>query len=127
MTTILIAAALVLVKSLYAFVLSRKPLAKLQPDGTWVLVLIGVGLCILAAGIDRRLTNPSVAVFERRVWFFLLVGGVPIAVWQIARTAHALSLWFERVIGGIYGYPPENPSTLADQPGTPAHPDDRVG
>lgn len=124
MTTILIAAALVLVKSLYAFVLSRKRFAKLQPDGTWVLVLIGVGLCILAAGIDRRLTNPSVAVFERRVWLFLLVGGVPIAVWQVSRTARALSLWFERVIGRIYGYTPENPGALADQSGAAAHQDD---
>lgn len=125
MTTISIAVVLVLVKSLYAVLLSHKRLRRLQPDGTWVLVLIGVGLCILAAGIDRRLTEPSVAVFERRVWLFLLIGGIPIAVWQIGRTARALNLWFERAIGRmVYGYTPENPGALADQSGTKTPPND---
>lgn len=99
MTTALVFLALFLVKSLYAVVLSHKRFRKLQPDGTWVLVAIGVGLCIGAAGIDRRLTNPPIDVFEVRVWLFLLVGGIPIAIWQIGQSTHALINWFKRVMG----------------------------
>lgn len=95
MTTGLVFLGLFLVKSLYAYVLSRPRFAKLQPDGTWVLVVIGVGLCILAAGIDRRLTHPPVEVFEQRVWLFLGVGGIPIALWQLCRSITALHQWMQ--------------------------------
>ena len=105
MTTALVFLALFLVKSLYAVVLSHKRFRKLQPDGTWVLVAIGVGLCIAAAGIDRRFTNPSIEVFEVRVWLFLLVGGIPIAIWQIGRSARALIDWFKRVMERLNGQP----------------------
>lgn len=120
MTTLTIAAALFIVKALYAFVLSRKRFRKLQPDGTWVLVAVGVGLCLAAAAIDRRLTHPPIDVYEARVLLFLIVGGIPIAVWQIGKSALALI----RIEEQTYGNPTDRAGALADQPGTAARWDD---
>ena len=98
--TLAIYIGLFIVKSLYAFALSKYP--RLQPDFTWFLVVVGVGICMAAAALDRRLTGPlRVEEYELRVWLALIVGGIPIAVWQIGTSVRAWTEVFRRLFRGI--------------------------
>ncbi len=101
--------ALVGVKSVYSFVLSRPSLRKLQPDGTFLMVLVGVGLCIAAADIDRKRTNPSIEEYARRIKLFLLIGGIPVGVWQASQSVRAFKFMLERAQRGFDGNEPHWP------------------
>ncbi len=93
--------ALVGVKSAYSLILNQPRFRKLQPDATFAMVFVGVGLCIKAADIDRRRTNPSTDIYALRVKLFLLIGGLPVGIWQASQTVRA----FRRLMARAYGEP----------------------
>ena len=98
-STLTILSALFVLKCLYAWLLSRLPAQWVYPDLTWVFVAIGVSFCCAAAGIDRRFNGPYTAeTYELRVWAALVVGGIPMATWQITRSVRA---WM-RIIGHLF-------------------------
>lgn len=89
MTTLQIYAALFLATSLYAVVLAR--LKHLwEPDLTWLEVVIGVAMCLLAPYADQRLHGPLISeLYEQRVWLAFLVGGTPIVIWRVGSSIRA--------------------------------------
>ena len=117
---------LIVIKTVYAYVLSRRPLRWLEPDYTWMLVLLGVAICIVAAAVDRRLNGPlSADVYEVRIWLALLWRGVPIAVWQIGKSARAWARIFRRIFEGTpHGNQTEGAAGMAEECGELSQADD---
>jgi len=89
MTTLAIYAYLFAATTLYAALLAY--LRHLwEPDLTWLEVIIGVTLCLLAPYLDSRLNGPLMSeTYEQRVWLAFLVGGAPIVIWQLAQSVSA--------------------------------------
>ena len=102
-TALAIGATLLIVKALYAYVLNKPRLMRLQPDATIAFVSIGVGLCFCAAWAYIALTAGAEYDAQMRGLFaaliYCLVGGIPIAIWQIGRSIGAFLDWLWRVTG----------------------------
>jgi hypothetical protein len=89
MTTFAIYSYLFAATALYAVVLARYGWV-LNPDWTWLQVVAGTVLCLLAPYLDQRYNGPLTSeLYEHRVWMAFLVGGFPIVVWQISQSARA--------------------------------------
>src|SRR5690349_3425891 len=119
MTTFTIYLLLLIATTLYAIVLAQLP--QLEPDLTWLEVVIGVCLCLAAPYVDRITNGPLTSeVYEQRVWLAFLIGGFPIIVWQIGKNVSE-RLQAERGIRGTHGnatrHAPNRAPALADEPG----------
>lgn len=126
MTTFTIYSYLFIVTTLYAGLLAwLKHLW--EPDLTWLEVIIGVTLCLLAPYIDQRQNGPLTSeLYEQRVWLAFIVGGFPIVVWQLSKSVRA-RIQAERRIRGHYDgarHATDRPAPLADEPRTSAETDD---
>lgn len=95
--------------TIYALVLDRikqraPPQRQIEPNWTWLEVVAGDGLCILAAAIRARLGHPDRATYERSVVLSFVIGGTPIVAWQLWRVytrqrdiAHTLEHYIDRI------------------------------
>jgi|FLYN01.1.fsa_nt_gi hypothetical protein len=105
--------ALSLATALYAAALDsnqrRAPRrARLEPDWTWLEVVVGTSMCLLAAAIRARLPpEGDWHSYEVAVWKAFAWGGTPIIAWQIWRAyerekqrgdtlQHTIEEWYER-------------------------------
>lgn len=100
MTTIQLYAALFAATTLYAVVLSwLKHLW--EPDLTWLEVVIGVVICLIAPYADQRWHGPLTSeVYEQRVWLAFLVGGIPIVIWRVGTSVRAWRRIGRRIFPG---------------------------
>jgi hypothetical protein len=57
----------------------------LEPDLTWLEVVIGCTICLGFAAWRHRLIGGDWHEYERGVWWAFLVGGGVIIVWQVGR------------------------------------------
>lgn len=114
MTTFVIYCVLFAATTLYAALLAR--LRHIwEPDLTWLEVVIGVTLCLLAPYADQRLNGPLMSeLYEARVWLAFIVGGLPIVAWQIGQSVRA-RLQAEQRIRGKRGSTTENTTPLASE------------
>lgn len=102
MTTLQLYVLLFLTTALYAALLSRIP--QLDPDLTFVEVIVGVLICLYAAYLDRLWNGPMTAeLYEERVWLAFKVGGTPIIIWQITKLIRAYYRIIRRLLSRIYG------------------------
>lgn len=89
MTTTHIYAALFAATTLYAVLLATLK-HWWEPDLTWLEVVVGVIICLLAPYADQRLHGPLTSeVYEQRVWLAFLVGGLPIVIWRVSASVRA--------------------------------------
>jgi glucose dehydrogenase len=89
MTTFAIYAYLFAATTLYAVVLSRFK-HFWEPDLTWLEVVIGVAICLIAPYVDQRQNGPLTSeLYEWRVWQCFLVGGLPIVLWRVGASVQA--------------------------------------
>jgi hypothetical protein len=89
MTTFAIYTYLFIATALYAAILSWKK-HLWEPDLTWLEVVIGVAICLIAPYLDQRQNGPLTSeVYEQRVWLAFIVGGIPIVGWRVASSVHA--------------------------------------
>ena len=91
MTTVEIYVALFATTTLYAALLAWLQQAlRLEPDLTWLEVIIGVTLCLLAPYFDQRWHGPLTSEgYEQKVWLAFIVGGLPIVVWQLSKSVRS--------------------------------------
>ncbi|HEU4326460.1 MAG TPA: hypothetical protein VFS21_25185 [Roseiflexaceae bacterium] len=84
----------------YAAILDRLE-AKIKPDGTWVEVVIGTTMCLVAADIRAHLGPDRRDEVIRAVHLAFQVGGAPVIIWQVAR---AIARWrrTRRILGQHY-------------------------
>ena len=76
---------LAIVAALYA-VLLHYTKDRLEPDFTWLEVVIGCVLCLGFAAWRARLSDDTTwQGYERGVWLAFLIGGGVIVAWQIGR------------------------------------------
>jgi len=123
MNTVTIYATLWLVSAIYAFLLARYR-HLWEPDLTWLEVVIGVALCLLAPYADMRQNGPLTSeIYEWRVWQAFLIGGMPIVGWQIAQSVRA-HLRVERRIRGHRGNTTEDAAAMAAKRRGQPHADD---
>lgn len=98
-----------------------------EPDLTWLEVIIGVIICLLAPYFDQRQNGPLTSeLYEQRVWAAFLVGGFPVVAWRIGASVRA-RLQAEKRIRGNYGvtrHPPDRAEKVADHPGEAPETDD---
>jgi hypothetical protein len=89
MTTFAIYCYLFAAATLYAVVLAR--LKHLwEPDLTWLEVVIGIVMCLLAPYADQRWHGPLTSeAYEQRVWLAFVVGGIPIVIWRVGASVRA--------------------------------------
>lgn len=89
MTTVQMYVTLFAATTLYAVLLATlKHL--LEPDLTWLEVVIGVMICLAVPYLDQRHNGPLTSeVYEQRVWLAFLVGGLPIVIWRMGASARA--------------------------------------
>ena len=89
--------ALFVTTAAYAFLLSRFKYL-IEPDLTWLEVVIGVALCLAAPAIVARWANvPTWQAYEVLTWRAFLVGGAPIVLWQLGRMTRARRLLERRI------------------------------
>ena len=70
-----------------------------EPDLTWLEVVVGTALCLLAPALDQRQNGPLTSeLYEQRVWIAVLVGGAPIVAWQLGQSVRA-RLRVEQLLG----------------------------
>ena len=60
-----------------------------EPNLTWLEVILGVVLCLLAPYLAQRIEPVDVLGYEHRVWLAFVVGGTPIVIWQLGRSVSA--------------------------------------
>jgi hypothetical protein len=71
--------------AVYAFLLSRFKYL-MEPDLTWIEVVVGVTLCLAAPALVARWEGvPTWQAYEALTWRAFLIGGAPIVLWQIGR------------------------------------------
>jgi hypothetical protein len=75
---------LALMVYLYTRLLDRHK-ERLEPDFTWVEVVIGCALCFAAAATRARYVPGGWQEYEQSVWLAFVVGGGVIIGWQIRR------------------------------------------
>ena len=123
MTTV-IYAALFLVTCAYAALLARFR-HLWEPHLTWLEVVIGTALVLLAPYLNARYVTPPPdwATYEADVHLAFLVGGAPIIIWQLTQSIRA---WrhVERRIRSRDGHPSDWAATLAAQRRPDADDDD---
>lgn len=123
MTTFAIYSWLFAATALYAAVLSRFP--KRDPDFTLLTVVIGVAICLTAPYLDQRENGPLTSeLYELRVWQAFVVGGFPIAVWQISQSVRAWMRLIRRLISRMYGDTTDQAAPLAGKRREHAETDD---
>lgn len=126
MTTFSIYAYLLAVTTLYAVLLSLFRHIW-EPDLTWLEVVIGTALCLLAPSLDQRLNGPLTSeIYEQRVWLAFVIGGAPIVIWQLGQSVWA-RLRVERRIRGTHDNTrdaADRPEALAQKRGECTHADD---
>lgn len=84
MPDVVIYGLLMVVTSIYAVVLDRyKEL--LEPDGTWIEVVIGTTICLAFAAWRGREVGGDWRDYETGVWLAFIFGGLPVVVWQVGR------------------------------------------
>lgn len=99
MTTLQIYSALFLAATLYAALLASLRHVW-EPDLTWLEVMIGVTLCLIAPFADQRANGPLTSeVYEQRVWLAFVVGGLPIVAWQLGQSVRAWRRVARRIRG----------------------------
>lgn len=114
MTSFQIYCALFAVTTLYALLLSRIP--QIEPDLTFVEVMIGVAICLYAAYFDRVWNGPMTSeAYEAQVWLAFKVGGAPIIVWQLYKLIRAWRRLLNRIQSRIYGNSTDQAAPLASQ------------
>lgn len=123
MTTFQIYGALFCATALYAALLAY--LRHIwEPDLTWLEVVIGVALCLLAPYADQRQNGPLTSeLYEQRVWQCFLIGGLPIIIWQLGQSVRA-RLRVERRIRGPRGNTTDHTAALAGERGAQPQADD---
>ncbi len=82
--------ALVVSTSVYAAALDYNkrhapPGRKIEPDLTFVEVIAGDLMCLIAAHIRARLGPNTRAESMRATWLSFFIGGTPIVAWQLWR------------------------------------------
>lgn len=82
---------LVLATSAYALWLDSHK--KAEPDWTWVEVVVGTSICLLAAGLRSRVMGGDWRDHERATWRAFLLGGMPIIAGEVSQ---ALRAWADR-------------------------------
>jgi hypothetical protein len=76
---------LFLAKTLYAVVLDRYT-ERWQPNWVFAMVAIGVGMCLVVPFTLLRLgLITTAAEYELATLAALVIGGIPVGVWQVAR------------------------------------------
>jgi hypothetical protein len=123
MTTFSIYSYLFVVTALYAVLLARFR-HLWEPHLTWLEVVIGTVLVLMAPYLDARSNGPLTwELYEARVWQAFLVGGAPIIIWQLGRSVNA---WrrVERRIRGRDGNTADRTAPLAAERGPRAPRDD---
>ena len=122
MSTLAIYGYLFIAAALYAVLLAK--FRKLwEPDLTWLEVVAGTALCLLAPYLDQRYNGPLTSeLYEQRVWMAFLIGGLPIVAWQLGQVVRA-KLHVEREIRGSSGDTTEGAAQMADARGE--HPNAR--
>lgn len=70
---------------LYAALLARTRGIGIEPDYTWLEVVVGCGLCLLAAADYIALAHPTAWQAFFAVCGAFVVGGLPIVAWQIGQ------------------------------------------
>lgn len=114
MTTLQTYCGLFAITTLYAVLLSRIP--QIEPDLTFLEVIVGVAMCLYAAYFDRIWNGPMTSeVYEARVWLAFKVGGAPIIIWQLYKLIRAWRRITERIISRIYGNTTDQAAPLASQ------------
>jgi hypothetical protein len=89
MTTFAIYAYLLAATTLYAVLLANLK-HWWEPDLTWLEVVVGVFICLLAPYADQRTHGPLTSeVYEQRVWLAFVIGGLPIVVWRVGASIRA--------------------------------------
>lgn len=72
----------------------------LEPDLTWLEVVLGVVICLLAPYADARLSGGDVwQTYESRTWLAFLVGGAPIIGWQLIQSVRSRLRVEQRIRG----------------------------
>ena len=125
MTTLQIYTALFVATSLYAFALAwLKHLW--EPDLTWLEVVVGVAICLLAPYIDQRQNGPLTSdVYEARVWMAFVVGGIPIVVWRVSTSVRAWVRISRRIFPkDQHGNTTDHATSVARERGTEPQADD---
>lgn len=88
MTTITIYVGLFLTTCAYAALLAKYR-HLWEPHLTWLEVVIGTALCLLAPYLAARTAVLTWAEYEALVWAAFAVGGAPILIWQLAQSIRA--------------------------------------
>lgn len=88
-----------------------------EPDLTWLEVIIGVAICLLAPYLDQRYNGPLTSeLYEQRVWLAFIVGGFPIVVWRISASVRA-RIQLERRISRNHGNTTDHATSVASERG----------
>lgn len=80
-------ALLFLCTTIYAIALDRaQHKRRWEPDWTWLEVAVGCGLCLGAgSAVTYVALGEAGLVIAGLFWLAFVVGGLPIAVWQLSR------------------------------------------
>lgn len=115
MSTFQIYAALMLATSLYAALLAwLKHLW--EPDLTWLEVVIGCAICLVAPALDQRLRGPLTSeLYEWRVWQAFIVGGLPIVIWRVGASVRAWGRIARRIGKNHDGNTTDHATSVAHQ------------
>lgn len=124
--TIAIYTGLFLTAAAYAFALAK--LRHLwEPHLTWLEVVAGTALCLLAPYLAARQDSALTwAEYEALVWAAFAVGGAPILIWQLTQSIKAWRTIERRIRSrnGNTRHPPDQGATLAEKRRMGAEDDD---
>lgn len=113
MTTTIIYVELFLAATAYALALAKWRHIW-EPHLTWLEVVIGAALCLLAPFIIARYGGAGTGWerYEGMVWAAFLIGGTPIVIWQLAQSIRA---WrrIERRIRSRNGHEADQAAAMA--------------
>lgn len=124
MSTFEIYAALFFATSLYAVLLAwLKHLW--EPDFTWMEVIIGCAICLVAPALDQRHNGPLTSeLYEWRVWQAFIVGGLPIVIWRVSASVRAWLRIAQRIGKNHDGDTTDRATSVAAKRGTKSEADD---
>jgi len=115
MTTTIIYVGLFLATCAYAWLLAHFR-HLWEPHLTWLEIVIGTTLCLLAPYLAARLDRAPLtwADYEALVWAAFAVGGAPILIWQLIQS---ITAWrhVERRIRSRNGHTSDRAAPLATQ------------
>jgi hypothetical protein len=127
MTTLHIYIALFTATTLYAGLLAwLKHLW--EPDLTWLEVVLGVAICLLAPYFDQRNNGPLTSeLYEQRVWLAFVVGGLPIVIWRVSASVRAWGRITQRIGKNHDGNTTDRATSVAAERGAEPEANDRAG